>query len=222
MRVARRSEPADLVGVVEPEDYALPAITPEEQSFVAVYELLFPPLVDFAARYLGRADAGDAVQEAMYDIWGRWKDVAAERPGVPFFFRAVRNQVALAQRRAKRAAAHIAEYFYLAAKPSSTKPADADMERAELAAAIERTLAAMPPRCREVWALVREADFTYAQVGEALELSPVTARRHMMRAQLLLREALTDAGYREAALRAAATFHALPPASTAAEDERHD
>jgi RNA polymerase sigma-70 factor (ECF subfamily) len=221
MRVVRRATPTALVDVIEPEEYNLPAITPAERSFVAVYELLFPPLTDFAARYLGRGDAPDAVQEAMFDIWMRWPVVAIDRPGASFFFRAVRNQVALAQRRATREAARLADYLYRSAPPRITSPADADLEHAELALVIESTVAAMPQRCREVWALVREHDLTYDQAAESLEISPVSVRRHMMRAQSLLRTALTDAGYRDAALRSPKTLHALPPAS-AAEEERHD
>ena len=41
----------------------------------------------------------------------------------------------------------------------------------------------------------------YEQVAETLHVSVSTTKRHMTRAQSLLREALTHAGYREAALR---------------------
>jgi RNA polymerase sigma factor (sigma-70 family) len=229
MRLARRSaeprrtrQPASaLVGVVEPGEYSLPAITPDEQSFVAVYELLFHRLTDFAARYLGLDDAKDAVQDAMLNMWSRWKVVLLDRPGVAFFFRAVRNQMAFARRTARRAEDLEAQYAYLSAEPSTTRPADAHIESEELAGVIERGVAHMPERCREVWSLVHEQEFTYKQAAESLELTQTTVRRHMSRAQSFLREALTDAGYHEAALLTAKQLHALPPA-TAAEDEHND
>jgi RNA polymerase sigma factor (sigma-70 family) len=217
MRLARRSAPTALVKTVEAEDYVLPAITAQEKSFEAIYELLFAPLTDFAARYLGRDGAKDAVQVAMWEIWGRWELVALERPSASFFFRAVRNQVVDARRRKRREMARLGRFLAEMTWLSRSRMPDIQLERAELAALIDATLAAMPERCREVWVLVHENDLTYAQTAESLALSPVTVRRHMMRAQSLVREALTDAGYQEAALQLPRTPHALPPASAVEE-----
>jgi RNA polymerase sigma factor (sigma-70 family) len=197
MQPAQRSESAALV---KAEDHTLAATTEQEQRFVVLHELLFPRLCDFAAFFLRPDDALDAVHEAMCDIWLRWRDLAPKQPGVPFFVRAVRNQIVLTQRRERFDRLRLRRFFHYVTRQSPSWPApDAELESAELAAIIDATVASMPPRCREVWTLVRANEMTYEEAADALELSVVTAKRHMTRARALLRGALIDAGYGEAA-----------------------
>jgi RNA polymerase sigma-70 factor (ECF subfamily) len=212
--LVRRTSPAERTAPVAVEDHGLRATTPAQRSFVTLYELLFARLCDFAARFLDWDAAQDAVQEAMCDILLRWPDVATERPSVSFFFRAVRNQIAVMRRRGYREALRLGRFLREVLRWSrSTRLPDVALEHAELAGLIDDTVAAMPERCREVWLLVREYELTYEQASQVLDLSLKTVKQHMTRAQRLLRKVLIDAGYHEAALRKPKTSRALPKAS---------
>jgi RNA polymerase sigma-70 factor (ECF subfamily) len=181
-------------------DYRLPAEAAHEQTFVMVYEALFPRLCKFAERFVEHEDARDAVQSAMTLIWQRWPVIVVERPGPSFFFHAVRDSIKLAWRGSYREGRKLERYFsHIRNDPPAQPPADAELERAELAAVIDAAVAGLPERCREAFVLVRENEFTYEQAAAAMAVSPLTAKKHMTFAQRALREAITDAGYRDAA-----------------------
>jgi RNA polymerase sigma-70 factor (ECF subfamily) len=204
MRVMRRSavpipkaDPAlgDLVATV---DYALAATTAPERKWREVYELLFERLCDFAARYLGPDAAEDAVQDAMWSMWRRRNTVFARTRNTWFFFRVVLGRIASMQRREQRRLVRLDTYrYYLETFYANVPSADADVEHAEFETVIDETVDAMPARCRTVWLLAHEQDMSYNEIAQTLGIAPGTVRRHMSRAQELLRDALTDAGYRE-------------------------
>lgn len=205
--------PRERVGDV---DLRFAATSPAEQSFVTTYEILFPRLCRFAERFLPADDAEDAVQTALTRIWSNWEVISLDGPQVPFFFRSVRNEIVSARRGLRAEQRGLGEYLYEWTRRSRRRDAaDARLEQAELAAVIDAAVAGLPERCREAWLLVRENDLSYERAAEAMDISMSTAKKHMTFAQNALREALTDAGYRDAAR--AATTRRLP-ASTPGED----
>jgi RNA polymerase sigma factor (sigma-70 family) len=176
------------------------------------------------------ASAGD---DTVYSSTAflRWPAAVRERPSSSLFYAAVRNQVATVLARKAYEAVPFSQLADELPERSltGTPSAVAEIERAELAAVTEGVIATLPKRCLEVWVAMRENGMRYTQVANALGLSEVTVRRHMMRALQLLHEALVDAGYREATppppkLLPAPLPPLLPaPASpTAAEEDAHD
>jgi len=198
-----------IAGRVADVDMRLPASSEAEQAFVVLYDSLFPRLYKFAGRFLPADDAEEAVQAAMTRIWKDWAVIALDRPDVPFFFHAVRNQIIDARRTAKAQRGVLGEYLYDWTRRSRREQPDAQLEQAELASIIDARVAGLPERCREAWVLVRDNDFTYERAAAAMAISPTTAKKHMTFAQRALREALTDAGYREVA-RAVGAARQLP------------
>jgi RNA polymerase sigma factor (sigma-70 family) len=196
-RSAKTADPplAELIATV---DYMLAATTVLERKFSDIYQLLFERLCAFARRFLDPDPAEDAVNAAMSDIWERWSEGRIDPHSGRFFFRAVRNQIAVTRRREHRELVRMGTYLYLLKTwYQPFRRPDVDIERAELATVIDDTVVTMPKRCRTVWLLVNENDMTYDEVAAELKITPTTARRHMSRAQKLLRDALFDAGYLE-------------------------
>ena len=75
----------------------------------------------------------------------------------------------------------------------ASRPFDAPddvAEASDLSDALERAVAAMPLRCREVFTLARAQSLSYAEIAGVLDLSPKTVEIHMSRALSLLRERL--------------------------------
>jgi RNA polymerase sigma factor (sigma-70 family) len=216
-RAAPANQPASAIaGRVADVDLRLTASSEAEQAFVAVYDALFPRLCRFAERFLSPDDAEEAVQAAMLRIWNDWAVIALDRPGVPFFFHAVRNQIIDARRAAKAQRGVLGEYLYDWTRRSRRDRPDVQLEQAELAGIIDATVAGLPERCREAWVLVRDSSLTYEGAATAMAIAPATAKKHMTFAQRALREALTDAGYREAAI--AAAPQRMLPSETKGED----
>jgi RNA polymerase sigma-70 factor (ECF subfamily) len=214
MSLVKRAEPSAPVAT---EDYGLTASTAAEKSYCAAYESLFPRLCDFAERFLDPDDARDVVQDTMQELWERWPVISMDRPSIAFFFRAVRNRIANARRSGHRERVRLARYLSSLTRRSRrrTRP-DALLEQQELAAVLDAAIAGLPARCREVWMLIRENGLTYEEAADAMDVRAVSAKKHMTRAQALLREALSNAGYHDAAL---PVRRLLPPTSA---EVKHD
>jgi RNA polymerase sigma factor (sigma-70 family) len=197
MPLLRHSAPDALVKV---EDYRLPATTEQEQRYEALYRVLYPRLIDYARRFARRADAEDAVHEAMAAIWSRWALIAPaiEGEATPYFFAAVRQQIGKMRRRKRRTERFLSSGKYDGVSEWSArvaKPA-VELDRTELRKVLDATVAAMPERPRAAWMLVRENELTYEQAAHSLDIAPVSMKQLITRAQRLLREALVEAGYR--------------------------
>jgi RNA polymerase sigma-70 factor (ECF subfamily) len=63
---------------------------------------------------------------------------------------------------------------------------------ADLSAAIDRAVASLPPRCREVFTLNRQHRLSYREIAETLEISVKTVEVHMARALVAMRRHLVD------------------------------
>ena len=116
-----------------------------------------------------------------------------ERGMGPYLYAAVRNR-ALNVLRDRRAELSLHDRVM---RNDSIDTAGVDFASAEnilaakdFADALDRTVAAMPPRCREVFSLLRYKRLSYAEVAVVLGISRKTVEIHMGRALAILRERL--------------------------------
>jgi RNA polymerase sigma-70 factor (ECF subfamily) len=193
---------------VKTQDYALPATTDPEKRFALFYDRNFPRFCDFAARVMNRQDAEDLVQDVMVKIHDHWDSIVAENPGPAYFLQAVKNAIIDASR---------AEDPQVVARVLDVEiedivggfVTDARVEEKERVRTLDVAIAKMPERCRQAWVLIRENECTYQQAADLMGVEFHTAKRHIVRANALVREALTDAGY----LVAARKQRSLPPST---------
>lgn len=133
-------------------------------------------------------DAEDVVQ----DSWLR-AAVAAEAANPPpirnlqaYLFRIARNLIIDHRRRAAaRPLVEVEEAVLLQAADPAPTPEAAVITRDELHR-MNRIMAAMPARPREVFRLARVEGLSYADIGRRLGLSRQTVHQHMARALLAL------------------------------------
>jgi RNA polymerase sigma-70 factor (ECF subfamily) len=93
-------------------------------------------------------------------------------------------------------------------------PPDGDAPR-DLGDVRDAIVAQLSPRCREVYLMVNEDGFTYKQVAAALGIGPESVKTYLKRANICIREALVDGGYR---VTAGESPKALKPFSEASND----
>lgn len=162
--------------------------TGDEAAFERLFREWYPRLADHALRMLGERDlAEDAAQEVFVALWrGRAALPDAAALG-GYLHRAVRNR-ALNQLRQRRG-----EQFDPDGQlqPAVAALAQERVEAAELRAALDRAIRALPPRTREVFLLSRHHGLTYADIAATLDISVKTVETLMGRAIAALRAAVS-------------------------------
>lgn len=125
------------------------------------------PLLRYAASLVGESRAQDVVQDAFLKLCAqRFEDVGSYV--TPWLFKVCRNR-AIELRRAERRLSPLEEDDELRESPDSGPIAK--LERAENASRVERAMAALPNREREVLRLKVEAGLSYKDIAEVMNLS---------------------------------------------------
>jgi RNA polymerase sigma-70 factor (ECF subfamily) len=166
----------------------------DEHAFERLFRAFAAPLCGFAFSYVRARDtAEEIVQDLFCRLWEQRFTLEMPRGMRPYLYSAVRNR-ALNVLRNRRVELSVQDRLSrnAAAIPASEavrSPHDEAVAQ-DLAEALGRTLAAMPPRCREVFTLLRYQRLSYAEVAHVLGISPKTVEIHMTRALAILREEL--------------------------------
>jgi RNA polymerase sigma-70 factor (ECF subfamily) len=171
-------------------------------AFEAVYEAYRPRLFSFLVRLSRRRDvAEDLLDETWLRLVARAGSLAADTRLGPWLFTVARNLHASWRRHRT-----VDESRLLDLTPSWPRPEPGESPfevtaRSETERRLERGLARLPERDREVLLLVGGQEMTPSEAAEALGLSPDVLRKRLQRARDRLALELAD---RPAALRAKA------------------
>lgn len=161
----------------------------DDAVFDALFRSHYPDLVGFAESFVReRAVAEDVAQEVMLELWRRRQSLVPEVSLRAYLFRATRNR-ALNHIRHERVAARV-EPELLHTGPSAAPSADRPMVEQELREAVDRAIALLPERCREVFELSRMQGLKYAEIAQVLEISVKTVEAQMGKALRVMREQL--------------------------------
>ena len=133
------------------------------------------PVVRFVFGILGSWDkAEDVAQDAFVRLWARRKKWSSGGSLGALIHRIARN-AALDVLKSPRPAAQHEDPDVLAGEGAP----DRDVELSELKEAVSKAMRALPPRRREIFTLVRERGFSYAEIAEIMEISRQTVANHM-------------------------------------------
>lgn len=161
----------------------------DEAAFAGLLTLYWTPLVRYARRILGSADAAeDVVQDAFVRLWerrGEWREASAPRV---LLYTIVRN-LSLNQTKSRAVRAARLAVRHDQSRVELVTPADL-LEAAELARCVATAIAALPPRRREVLLLARHDGFSRAEIAELTGLSSQTVANYLAMAIEELRRAL--------------------------------
>lgn len=162
-------------------------------AFEALYRALFPPVYDYAYRFLRSKDAAeDVVQDVFRHVWERREACPAPEIVRAYLFTAVRNRIRK-QWRHNRVVDASAARFTDDDMPGMGRP-DADPAQytlnAELRAVLDQLLANTPEHHREILLMRWQLGMSYPEIAQVLGLSVAAAQAQVSRLQRSLRPLL--------------------------------
>jgi RNA polymerase sigma-70 factor (ECF subfamily) len=160
----------------------------DEGAFDVIFRAWYPSLVRASESIVrSRAVAEEIVQDVLLELWKRRETLAADSSPQAYLFQSTRNRSLNHVRHEK--VAKKSEPF--AKMPESADSlAHAHMVDDEMRLAVERAVAALPDRCREVFELSRTKGMKYSEIALLLGISVKTVEAQMGKALRILREEL--------------------------------
>jgi RNA polymerase sigma-70 factor, ECF subfamily len=163
-------------------------------AFEALFREHYHGLCLFAARLVGSdAIAEELVQDVLLRVWQQREQWTVTGTVAAYLYGAVRNQALGHLRRAK------VERKWQERREVDPHPAfgqvpqaDESVRGAELAAAIERAISHLTPRCREAYLLRRQHHLSYAEIADVMHVTPKTVEIHIGAALKALRASLAE------------------------------
>ena len=132
--------------------------------------------------------AEDVVQDTFIRIWETKRDLISSPEIRYYLVTAVRNNCISALRKLKSSSIHFPE---TAPEPEPEPFFTATQHREDAAEKASRVAAALnllPPKCKEIFLLVKMHGLSYKQVAESLDISVKTVENQMGKALRVLRE----------------------------------
>jgi RNA polymerase sigma-70 factor (ECF subfamily) len=155
-----------------------------QPSYTVIYDRYSELLFRHAYNMLeDRAEAEDVIQEVFLMLWTKRAEMTNARSLSAYLYSSVRNRILN----------HLSHQKvidkYLRALPETTTgyTTDERLREKELAAIIEKELAAMPPKMREIFLLSRDQQLSHKSIGEALNISDKTVKQQVYKAVKLLK-----------------------------------
>lgn len=154
-------------------------------AFDAIFRAWYAPLVRATQAIVRDATvAEELVQDAMLELWRRRAQLDGDGSAQAYLFRATRNR---ALNHLRHLAVQRKNAGALQADEAEEASAPAELVAQELEAAVHEAIAALPPRCREVFELSRGRGLKYGEIAEALDISVKAVEANMGRALKSLR-----------------------------------
>ncbi len=159
----------------------------DEQAFEKLFRHYYAPLCLYASGILqNSATAEEVVQQFFVRFWERRKTITIDTSPKSYFFRSVKNRCLNTIKHEKVKQQHIKTLQLEAVPP----PYDAYFLEVDLRNDIEKSIAALPEKRREIFRLSREEGLKYREIAEKLGISIKTVETQMGLAIKYLRERL--------------------------------
>ena len=166
----------------------------DDAAFTLVYDALAPRLFGYLLRQThDRARAEDLIQQTMLHMHRARESFIPGAEVTPWAFAIARRLLVDLVRRGKREV--LADDSADAGASESRHPSADDLVQAhEIAARLERALAALPHSQRTAFELIRQEGLSVAEAAQVLGTTTMAVKLRAHRAYEALRSALTDLG----------------------------
>jgi RNA polymerase sigma-70 factor (ECF subfamily) len=166
----------------------------DRQAFRRIFDAYLDPLRRFVFTYVGSWEtAEEVVNDAFLQLWLRERDEARSEPVrdvKAYLFTAARNRAVSLLRRQRLELRYMREVLEPELRAGGhARPPDADdlLVTADLAAALQEAVDALPSRQREIILLRWQHGATQEEIGHALGIDAKTVSTHYRRALARLR-----------------------------------
>src|SRR3954462_3751249 len=160
----------------------------DNAAYEAIFRQWYAPLVaTITALLRDRGPAEEVVQDVMLELWRRRESLTLEQSLRAYLFQASRNRALNYLRRLR---VELRGEPMITATMPTPEQADSEVRERELRMAIEKAIAGLPARCREVFELSRIQGLKYSEIPTALGISVKTVEAQMGKALRVMREEL--------------------------------
>jgi RNA polymerase sigma-70 factor (ECF subfamily) len=162
----------------------MPANRQEYSKFETLFRAHYNTLANYAFSIVkNQQDAEDVVQEVFVRMW-QYKPEAIETDRAKFYLLTATKNACISLLR-KQAGKFMVE-------PDSIQLADVGDETArtsdaDIAAVVNKALAALPPQCQAIFKMSRFGQLTYKQIADELGISVKTVENQMGKALKIMR-----------------------------------
>ena len=169
----------DLLHKIQTED--------SEKAFRQLFDLQYDRLFRLSFYYLQNDDwAKEVAMDVLTDLWNNRHTMILPDDFARYTMVMVRNASINLWKKEQRHEHDDEAAADLTGK--SARSVETQVEDEELFQVYENALEQLPPRCREVWQLVKEEGLSYAEVAQQMEISTKTVDAQMQKAVTYLRK----------------------------------
>lgn len=159
------------------------------------FELLFNQYADALVRYAAtivkdQDEAEDIVQQLFVGVWTKKEALEVTSSLKSYLYRSVYNS-SLNKIKQQTVKEGYAEYFSYVSDGTSAA-ANAEMDRKETDAVIQKAINDLPEQCRIIFRMSRFEQLRYQQIADQMGLSVKTVENQMGKALKHMRERLKD------------------------------
>lgn len=161
----------------------------DELAFAEVYRRYKGVLFLHARKILGNdEEAKDVLQELFTTLWIKKNSISLKSSLSAYLYAAVRNRIFDMISHRKIEEKYIASLAAFIEKGEYVT--DQQLLEQELKEAIEKEVALLPPKMREVFELSRNQELSYKEIADQLHISDKTVKKQVNNALHILREKL--------------------------------
>lgn len=164
-----------------------------EYAFQLLYDRHRNRIYKTATRYLKSPIlAQDVVQDVFMKLWFSRKSLHTNQPIEAWLQTVARNNIITKLKKLSNECKAMNELpSFVASKSNVTENTVNDTEYASI---LNNAINTLPEQQKKAYLLSRNENLTYIQIGEKLELSPLTVKTHISRALLHIKKALAEKG----------------------------
>jgi len=157
-------------------------------AFDQIYELFSHKLFSFIFKILkNEAEADDIVQEVFVKIWESKERLGDYKLLNSYIFTiAYNNSIDLIRKRINNT--KYLEHLRTSLVEQKNPTVISELEFNELSSQVEKLVASLPERQREVYTLHKDKGLTYSEIAVQMGISKNTVENHMVKALKYLRE----------------------------------
>lgn len=165
----------------------------DQAAFTEIYDRYWSLMYAHAYKMIReREEAKDLIQELFSSLWLKGEGLKEDTNLPGYLYTGARNRVfnLMDKHRVRH------DYFNAIAKFASEESSATleALDERDLINAVEREIALLPPKMREIFELSRKQNLSHKEIAEQLGLSEQTVKKQVQNALKVLKPRLKDAG----------------------------